>query len=113
MNNKIQIGLTSLIVLFCLILIAIKSYLFVGRRVNQEERGLMWEAVKFVLPAVIAVMTGIRIICGWFDIDQNAYSDLYSDVYLYFLICISSIVDTIDSYKGYKRKEEEVRKKDK
>lgn len=113
MTNKFQIGLTCLIVLVIMIIIAIKSYLFVGRRSNQAERGLIWKAIKFALPTGIAVMTGIRTICGWFEIDQNAYSNLYSDIYLYFLICILSIVNTIDNYKEYKRMEEEIRKKDK
>ena len=113
MTNKFQIGLTCLIVLVILIIIAIKSYLFVGRRSNQAERGLIWKAIKFALPTGIAVMTGIRTICGWFEIDQNAYSNLYSDIYFYFLLCILSIVNTIDNYKEYKRMEEEIRKKDK
>lgn len=109
MNDKLKIGLTAVIVFIILIYGAVKIYLFVGRKVDRGERELIWSAIKTVVPAVIAVMSGISTICGWFKLEQNEYSNIYTNVYLYFLICINSIVNSVDGYKEYKRKEEKIR----
>lgn len=100
MIEQIKIGLTCLITFCIMLVIVIKTYLTIGRRIEADFKKVIGIALRWALSTSVSIITFGSTVINWFCNGETSLG-----VYLYFLTFLVSLMSAIDSYKVYKRQQ--------